>query len=230
MISENYKKCLSSVKKKANEYGFDSNNITLIAVSKTKPIPDLLEAYNAGARDFGENKVQEIVEKYDKLPNDVRWHMIGHLQTNKVKYIIDKVWAIHSVDSLKLAEVISKEAAKHKLTMPIFIEVNVADEETKFGVKVDELPGFIDKIKDLPNITIMGLMTVAPYVDNPEDNRQHFVTLKQLSVDISRKNIDNRYGNLLSMGMTNDFEVAISEGSNFVRVGTGIFGKREYNI
>lgn len=230
MISENYKKCLSSVKKKANEYGFDSNNITLIAVSKTKPIPDLLEAYNAGARDFGENKVQEIVEKYDKLPNDVRWHMIGHLQTNKVKYIIDKVWAIHSVDSLKLAEVISKEAAKHKLTMPIFIEVNVADEETKFGVKVDELPDFIDKIKDLPNITIMGLMTVAPYVDNPEENRQHFVTLKQLSVDISRKNIDNRYGNLLSMGMTNDFEVAISEGSNFVRVGTGIFGKREYNI
>lgn len=230
MISENYKKCLSSVKKKANEYGFDSNNITLIAVSKTKPIPDLLEAYNAGARDFGENKVQEIVEKYDKLPNDVRWHMIGHLQTNKVKYIIDKVWAIHSVDSLKLAEVISKEAAKHKLTMPIFIEVNVADEETKFGVKVDELPDFIDKIKNLPNISIMGLMTVAPYVDNPEENRQHFVTLKQLSVDISRKNIDNRYGNLLSMGMTNDFEVAISEGSNFVRVGTGIFGKREYNI
>ena len=230
MISENYKKCLSSVKKKANEYGFDSNNITLIAVSKTKPIPDLLEAYNAGARDFGENKVQEIVEKYDELPNDVRWHMIGHLQTNKVKYIIDKVWAIHSVDSLKLAEVISKEAAKHKLTMPIFIEVNVADEETKFGVKVDELPDFIDKIKNLPNISIMGLMTVAPYVDNPEENRQHFVTLKQLSVDISRKNIDNRYGNLLSMGMTNDFEVAISEGSNFVRVGTGIFGKREYNI
>ena len=230
MISENYKKCLSSVKKKANEYGFDSNNITLIAVSKTKPIPDLLEAYNAGARDFGENKVQEIVEKYDKLPNDVRWHMIGHLQTNKVKYIIDKVWAIHSVDSLKLAEVISKEAAKHKLTMPIFIEVNVADEETKFGVKVDELPDYIDKIKNLPNISIMGLMTVAPYVDNPEENRQHFVTLKQLSVDISRKNIDNRYGNLLSMGMTNDFEVAISEGSNFVRVGTGIFGKREYNI
>lgn len=205
-----------------------SESATLIAVSKTKPISMLLEAYDAGIRDFGENKVQEIIEKYPLLPSDVRWHMIGHLQRNKVKYIIDKVTLIHSVDSIRLAEEISKEAVKHNLIMPILIEVNIADEDTKFGFSVNECESVIRTISQLPNIQIKGLMTVAPFVENAEDNRQYFKAIKQLSVDIMKKNIDNVCMEVLSMGMTGDYEIAIEEGSNMVRVGTGIFGERNY--
>ncbi|MCQ2080158.1 MAG: YggS family pyridoxal phosphate-dependent enzyme [Lachnospiraceae bacterium] len=207
-----------------------SNSCTLIAVSKTKPVSMLQEAYDTGIRDFGENKVQEILEKYEVLPNDIKWHMIGHLQTNKVKYIIDKVCAIHSVDSFKLAEVISKEAVKHNITMPVFIEVNIGDEESKFGISKNDVNTFYDSIKNLPNLKIEGLMCVAPYVDTPEDNRQHFVDLRNISVDISNKNVDNIYGNKLSMGMSNDYIIAVEEGSSYVRVGTDIFGNRNYNV
>ncbi|MCR4596670.1 MAG: YggS family pyridoxal phosphate-dependent enzyme [Lachnospiraceae bacterium] len=208
--------------------GRNPEDVTLIAVSKTKPVSMLKEAYDAGCRDFGENKVQEIMEKYDKLPGDIRWHMIGHLQTNKVKYIIDKVYMIHSVDSTKLADVISKEAVKHGVTMKILLEVNVAEEDSKFGTASDEACKLWDYAASLPGIEVCGLMTVAPYTDDPETNRQYFVVLRDLAVDISRKRKDNNIGIYLSMGMTGDYAVAIEEGASFVRVGTGIFGERNY--
>ena len=177
---------------------------------------------DAGARVFGENKVQEIVDKYDQMPSDVKWHMIGHLQRNKVKYIVDKVAMIHSVDSLRLAETIEKEAAKKAVIVPILIEVNVAQEESKFGLKPEEVLPLIEQIADFSHIRIKGLMTIAPYVDNAEENREIFRELKKLSVDIAAKNINNVTMSVLSMGMTGDYQVAVQEGSTMVRVGTGI--------
>lgn len=230
MVADNYKIVNENVKKYALKASRNIEDVTLIAVSKTKPIELLQQAYDAGARDFGENKVQELVDKFDKMPNDVRWHLIGHLQTNKVKYIIDKAYLIHSVDSIKLAEVISKEAQKHNLTANILIEVNIGEEDTKFGVSANECEDLIRKISVLPNIVVRGLMTVAPFVDNPEDNRLLFSKLKELSVDIKRKNIDNTYMECLSMGMSGDYTVAIEEGATYVRVGTSIFGERNYNV
>ncbi|MCR5398783.1 MAG: YggS family pyridoxal phosphate-dependent enzyme [Lachnospiraceae bacterium] len=229
MIKEN----LSIVKKNIDEAvkrgGRTKEEVNLIAVSKTKPIEMLKEAYDLGIRDFGENKVQEIMDKYDKLPSDIRWHMIGHLQTNKVKYIADKVYLIHSVDSLKLAGEISRQAVKVGRVIPILIEVNVAGEESKFGIRPDECESLIREIAGLPGITIRGLMTIAPYVDDPEENRAYFAQLKQLSVDITNKNIDNTSMSVLSMGMTGDYTVAIEEGAYYVRVGTGLFGERDYS-
>ena len=230
MISENIKKVQNNIIDAAQKAGRDPKEVTLIAVSKTKPVEALQEAYDAGMRDFGENKVQEIVEKYDKLPQDIRWHLIGHLQTNKVKYIIDKVYMIHSVDSYKLACEISKHAQKHNVIMPILIEVNVANEETKFGVKPENTEELVKMISQLPAISVKGLMTVAPFTENPEENSTYFSTLKQLLVDINAKNIDNVNMDCLSMGMSGDYMVAINEGSTYVRVGTSIFGQRQYMI
>jgi hypothetical protein len=206
------------------------SEVTLISVSKTKPIPDLIEAYEAGERYFGENKVQEITEKLPQMPKDVHWHMIGHLQRNKVKYIVDKVELIHSVDSLRLAVAISEEAVKKNCDVDILVEVNVAEEESKFGLATEETLSLIKEIAKLPRIHVKGLMTIAPYVDDPEDNRQVFRTLRKLAVDIESQNIDNICMGVLSMGMTGDYEVAIEEGATMVRVGTGIFGARNYNI
>lgn len=230
MIKENLQEVNSVLKSSCEKAGRPASEVTLIAVSKTKPIEMLTEAYESGCRHFGENKVQELVEKYEVMPKDIKWHMIGHLQRNKVKYIVDKVYLIHSVDSLKLAEEISKEAQKKKVVVSILIEVNVAGEESKFGIKPEEAEEVIRQIALLPGIMIKGLMTIAPYVDNPEDNRQYFAQLKQLSVDISKKNIDNVIMSVLSMGMTGDYAVAIEEGATFIRVGTGIFGERQYAI
>lgn len=210
--------------------GRNPEEVSLIAVSKTKPIPMLQEAYDAGCRDFGENKVQEIMDKIDRLPSDIRWHMIGHLQTNKVKYIVGKVFLIHSVDSLHLAEAISKEAVKQNTTVNILIEVNVAKEDTKYGAMAEDTVSLVEKIALLPGICVKGLMTIAPYVENPQENRQYFVKLKQLAVDIKSKNIDNVHMDILSMGMTGDYMVAIEEGATYVRVGTGIFGERQYGL
>ncbi len=210
--------------------GRDLGEVSLIAVSKTKPVPMLQEAYDAGCRDFGENKVQEIMDKIDKLPSDIRWHMIGHLQTNKVKYIVGKVFLIHSVDSLHLAEAISKEAVKQNTTVNILIEVNAAKEDTKYGAMAEDTVSLVEKIALLPGICVKGLMTVAPYVENPQENRQYFVKLRQLAVDIKSKNIDNVHMDILSMGMTDDYMVAIEEGATYVRVGTGIFGERQYGL
>lgn len=210
--------------------GRNPEEVSLIAVSKTKPVPMLQEAYDAGCRDFGENKVQEIMDKIDKLPSDIRWHMIGHLQTNKVKYIVGKVFLIHSVDSLHLAEAISKEAVKQNTTVNILIEVNVAKEDTKYGAMAEDTLSLVEKIALLPGICVKGLMTIAPYVENPQENRQYFVKLRQLAVDIKSKNIDNVHMDILSMGMTGDYMVAIEEGATYVRVGTGIFGERQYGL
>lgn len=208
--------------------GRSRDEVTLIAVSKTKPIEDLKEAYACGMRCFGENKVQEITEKYPQMPRDVEWHMIGHLQRNKVKYIVDKVSLIHSVDSMRLAETIQAEAAKRQLVVPVLIEVNVAEEESKFGVSAGSALALVEQASKLENIRIQGLMTIAPYVENPEENRWVFRNLRKLSVDIKEKNIDNVDMFVLSMGMTGDYEVAIEEGATMVRIGTGIFGSRYY--
>lgn len=204
-------------------------DVTLIAVSKTKPVEMLQEAYDEGCRDFGENKVQELCRKYDELPKDIRWHMIGHLQTNKVKDVVGKAYMIHSVDSLHLAEAISKEAVKKNVTVQILVEVNVAQEETKFGLSLEAAEELVMQISKLPGIQIKGLMTIAPFVENSEENRQYFKELCQLFIDITNKKVDNIDMEHLSMGMTNDYCVAIEEGATYVRVGTGIFGERNYN-
>jgi hypothetical protein len=230
MISENLKTVRENIEKSCKKAGRSSSEVTLIAVSKTKPLEMLQEAYDMGCRHFGENKVQELVDKYEAMPKDVKWHMIGHLQRNKVKYIVDKVCMIHSVDSLKLAEEISREAVKKQVNVSILIEVNVAGEETKFGVKPEETEALVREAAKLPGIHIKGLMTIAPFVTEPEENRKYFSALKQLSVDISEKNIDNVTMSVLSMGMTGDYTTAIEEGAAFVRVGTGIFGERQYNL
>ncbi len=228
MIKENMAQVSERIEKACQKVHRDPQEVTLIAVSKTKPIEMLQEAYEAGARDFGENKVQELMDKIPALPADIRWHMIGHLQRNKVKYIIDKVYLIHSVDSLKLAEEISKEALKHHVTANILVEVNVAGEESKFGTSLKEAEDLVLEIAKLPGICVKGLMTIAPFVEDGEENRKYFRILKQLSVDILQKNNDNSIGNILSMGMTGDYEVAVEEGATYVRVGTGIFGERDY--
>ncbi len=227
-VKENLNDVHKAIEKAVNNKERSVDEVTLINVSKTKPVEALMEAYTAGERHFGENKVQELVEKYEVMPKDIKWHMIGHLQTNKVKYIVDKVEYIHGVDSLKLAQVIDKEAQKHNIKVKILIEVNVAEEESKFGVTVAETENLVREIAKLNNVKVCGLMTIAPYVENSEDNRQYFVNLKELSVDIAAKNIDNVNMNVLSMGMTGDYGVAIEEGATFVRVGTGIFGRRNY--
>ena len=228
MIQDNMKLVQKKIAEACDRSGRDLQEVTLIAVSKTKPVSALGEAYQSGMRDFGENKVQELVEKAEILPKDIRWHMIGHLQRNKVKYIVDKVYLIHSVDSLRLAEEISKEAVKKNVTVDILVEVNVAEEETKFGSTVEEASELVGQMAVLPGIRVNGLMTIAPYVENPEENRKYFSKLKQLAVDIEHKNIDNVSMRVLSMGMTGDYEVAVEEGASYVRVGTGIFGERDY--
>ena len=230
MIKENLNRVQENIRNACARAGRKEDEVTLIAVSKTKPVSMLEEAYALGVRDFGENKVQELVDKAGQLPEDIRWHMIGHLQRNKVKYIIDKVYLIHSVDSLRLAEEISKDAVKHGVTATILIEVNVAGEESKFGVSPEDTPGLIEEISRLPAIQVRGLMTIAPFVEKAEDSRIIFNALLKLYVDISRKNIDNVHMDFLSMGMTGDYEVAVEEGATFVRVGTGIFGERSYRI
>lgn len=229
MIKENIKQVEEKISAACQNAGRDVKDVTLIAVSKTKPVPMLEEAYVSGCRHFGENKVQELVEKYEVMPKDIKWHMIGHLQRNKVKYIVDKVYLIHSVDSLRLAEEISKEAVKKNVNVNILVEVNVAEEESKFGTTSEDAVNLVKEISVLPNVSIKGLMTIAPYVENPEQNRQYFVKLRQLSVDIMQKNIDNVSMGVLSMGMTGDYQVAVEEGATYVRVGTGIFGERDYS-
>ena len=230
MLKERLEEVEEKIQEACRRAGRDRSEVTLIAVSKTKPAEILKEAYDLGVRVFGENKVQELTEKFEVLPQDIRWHMIGHLQTNKVKYIADKVELIHSVDSLRLAETIEKEAAKRGRVIDILVEVNVAEEESKFGLKEEEVIPFIEKVAGFSHINVRGLMTIAPFVENPEKNRSVFADLRKLSVDITAKNIDNVNVSILSMGMTNDYEVAIEEGATMVRVGTGIFGARDYTI
>ena len=228
MLKENLETVEANIQAACDRAGRNREDVTLIAVSKTKPVEMLQEAYDLGVRAFGENKAQELAGKYEVLPDDIHWHMIGHMQRNKVKYIIDKVDLIHSVDSLRLAETIEKEAEKHNITSNILIEVNVAKEECKFGLMPEEVEEFVDKLADFPHLCVKGLMTIAPFVEDPEENRPIFARLRKLSVDSAKKNVDNMTMSILSMGMTNDYQVAIEEGATMVRVGTGIFGARDY--
>lgn len=228
MIRENINFVERVIEDACERSGRRKEDVTLIAVSKTKPVEMLREAYEAGARDFGENKVQELLDKIPELPGDIRWHMIGHLQRNKVKYIVDKVYMIHSVDSLRLAEEISREAVKKSVEVNILIEVNVAGEESKFGTTAEEAYSLVKQISVLPGVHVRGLMTIAPFTENAEENRIYFKKLKQLSVDMAKKNIDNVNMDVLSMGMTGDYPVAVEEGATYTRVGTGIFGERVY--
>ena len=231
MLQENYESVDKKITEACKRAGRNRDAVTLIAVSKTKPLSDIEELLqNTDAENFGENKVQELVDKYEHISRPVKWHMIGHLQTNKVKYIVDKVCLIHSVDSVNLAKTIEKEAAKHNVVVPVLIEVNVAGEESKFGVSVEETEDLIRQIKDFSHIHVDGLMTIAPFVANPEENRVHFRRLKELLLDINSKNIDNVDMGILSMGMTNDYVVAVDEGATIVRVGTAMFGARNYNL
>jgi len=226
LVKENLLIVENRIKEACKRRGRDRSEVTLIAVSKTKPAEMIREAYQSGIRDFGENKVQEICDKYELLPDDIRWHMIGHLQRNKVKQVIEKTVLIHSVDSVRLAEQIEEEAAKKGICVDILLEVNVADEESKFGFRLEETEQAIRDISVFPHISIKGLMTIAPFVENSEQNRPVFKELNQFYVDMQRKNIDNVNMNMLSMGMTGDYEIAIEEGATLVRVGTGIFGTR----
>lgn len=226
MIKEQLEEVRKNIEAACKRAGRDPKEVTLIAVSKTKPVPMLEEAYEAGARDFGENKVQEIVQKKPELPEDIRWHMIGHLQRNKVHQVMGKAVLIHSVDSLRLAEQIETEAAKKDMVADILLEVNVAKEESKFGMMPEDVEEMAGQIAALPHLQIEGLMTIAPFVDDQEKNRPVFRKLYQLSVDIKKKNIDNVNMGVLSMGMTGDYQVAVEEGSTMIRVGTGIFGAR----
>lgn len=211
----------------AKEAGRKKEDITLIAVTKMYEADVINEAIDLGVTDIGENKVQEIVRKYDAV-KPVRWHLIGHLQSNKVKYIIDKVSLIHSVDSLHLLDEIDRQAKKHDIIMDVLIQVNISGEETKFGIKPEETEMFMEYAEKLGNIRVRGLMTILPKDDNPVKSRLHFVNIKQLYLDISSKRYDNIYMDYLSMGMSGDFEQAIMEGSNMVRIGSAIFGERKY--
>ncbi len=226
MVKENLAKTEERIKAACERSGRRPDSVTLIAVSKTKPVRLIEEAYEYGIREFGENKAQEMKEKYDVLPKNISWHFIGHLQTNKIKYVVGRACLIHSIDSLHLAEEIDAYCEKKGLDVDVLIEVNVAKETTKSGINLEETEELVKSISRLSHVHIKGLMTIAPFVENAENNRMIFRALKDLSVDISRKNIDNVSMDILSMGMTNDYEVAIEEGATHVRVGTAIFGER----
>lgn len=230
MVTENLKAVEENIRMACERSGRNRDEVTLIAVSKTKPVEMMEEAMASGIRTFGENKVQEIVKKRPLLPEDVNWHLIGHLQRNKVRQIAGLVSMIHSVDSVRLAEQIQKEYEKKGLTAKILVEVNVAREESKFGLLPEEVEDTIREIAKMRNIQVCGLMTIAPFVENSEENRIHFYNLRKLLVDINAQNIDNISMTELSMGMTGDYEIAIEEGATFVRVGTGIFGSRQYDL
>ncbi len=226
MVRENLREVQEKLTAAALRAGRKPEDVLLIAVSKTKPIELMMEAYEAGIRDFGENKVQEILRKAPLMPPDVRWHMIGHLQKNKVRQIIGTACLIHSVDTVELAEKIEKEAEKQDLDVDILLEVNVAEEETKFGFRLEETEDAVRAIAAFPRVHIRGFMTSAPDTETPEDNRKFFRKLSDLAVDTKSKNLDNVYVSALSMGMTNDYEVAVEEGASMIRVGTAIFGAR----
>lgn len=229
MICDNLKNIEKRISVACERVGRNRNDVKLIAVSKTKPIEDIKEAVSCGITDLGENKVQELKDKMEVL-EQLRWHMIGHLQTNKVKYIVGKVALIHSLDSIRLAEAIEREAAKKNILVDALVQVNIANEDTKFGILPEDTELFIKNLAQYTHINVKGLMTVAPYTSNPETNRPYFKKLKKIMVDLNSKNVDNGNMNVLSMGMTGDFEVAIEEGATHVRVGTGIFGRRNYNL
>ena len=230
LIKENIEVIRKRIEKAAIKVGRNPSDIKLIAVTKNVEPQNIIEAIEAGVVDFGENRVQELLNKAniieEKSDKNIKWHMIGHLQTNKVKYIVDKITMIHSLDSLKLAQEIDRKAQKLGKTIDVLIQVNIAEEVTKFGLKKYEVLDFVQMVGSLKNIKVKGLMTIAPFAENPEQVRFVFSGLRKIFIDICRKNINNIDMKYLSMGMSNDFEIAIEEGANIVRIGTAIFGKR----
>lgn len=228
VLRENYQHVMENVAQAAKRSGRNSSDVMLLPVTKTQDVGTISLAYDLGMRHAGENRVQEILAKKPLLPPDLDFHLIGHLQKNKVRQILGQVSLIHSVDSFELAEVIEKEAAKKDLTVRILLEINAAEEESKFGISLSEALPMAERVAVLPHVHLEGLMTVAPYVADPEENRKVFRDMHDIFVDIRDKRIDNVNMVVLSMGMTNDYQVAIEEGANLVRVGTGIFGERNY--
>lgn len=229
MIAENLKYVKEQIKIAAEKSGRSEKDILLLGVTKTVDVERIKELIGLGVKELGENRVQELTEKYEQIGDDVDWHLIGHLQTNKVKYIIDKVKLIHSVDSIKLAEEIDRQAKKHNKVMDILIEINIGRELSKHGIYLENTEEFIDKLSNFRNVCVKGLMTVAPFVENPQENRHYFKQMRKKFIDIEAKKHDNVYMTYLSMGMTNDYCIAIEEGANIVRIGTGLFGVRNYN-
>lgn len=227
-VKDNLLKVQENIENAAVRSGRSKDDITLVAVTKTVDVDIINEAIKLGIDNIGENKVQEINRKYEAIENQVNWHMIGHLQTNKVKYIIDKVALIHSLDKMSLAKEIDKRAKSSNIVKDVLIQVNVANEETKYGLKKEEVIPFVESILELENIRIKGLMTMAPFAENPEEVRFVFKDLRKLGYEIENRRYENVEMKYFSMGMTNDYEVAIEEGSNIVRVGTALFGKRIY--
>ncbi|WP_368253470.1 YggS family pyridoxal phosphate-dependent enzyme [Clostridium paraputrificum] len=205
------------------------NEVTLLAVSKTKPLNELEEAYNAGIRDFGENKVQELKDKFENFHKDVRWHFIGNLQTNKVKYLVGKTFLIHSLSSIKLLEVIEKEFGKKNIIADTLIQINIGREESKGGLLEEDLDTLIEAIEKCKFVKVKGIMAVIPKV-NEESNRYYFKKVRDIFDSLKSKEFKNIKMEILSMGMTHDYHIAIEEGSNFIRIGEGIFGKRNYNL
>ena len=221
MVQEQLEEIRQNIRNACERSGRKVEDVTLIAVSKTKPVPMLQEAYDAGARDFGENKVQEILEKEPQLPSDIRWHMIGHLQTNKVKYIIDKVTLIHAVDRYSLLKEIEKQAAKRDLEMPVLIQVNIAKEESKHGFEVEEIDEVFNSLKDYPHVKVRGLMMMAPHIESSETEKYFKMTqelLQRLQKDYPMYQLDQ-----LSMGMSNDYHEALKHGSTMIRIGSALF-------
>lgn len=205
--------------------------VTLVAISKTKPVTDLLEAYHAGQRVFGENKIQEMTEKFEKMPKDIQWHMVGHVQSNKVKYMAPYVSLIHGVDSFKLLKEINKQAAANERTIDCLLQVHIAEESTKFGFNEQEIFDIISspEFEDLHNIRVCGLMGMATFTENQKQIRTEFSSLNAIFDKISTQSKPNLSAKILSMGMSGDYKIAIECGSTMVRIGSSIFGERNYN-
>jgi len=223
-IKNNLEIINEKIKKAAFRVNRNSEEIKLVAVTKTASIEQIEEAINAGVKIIGENKVQEAKEKYHILTTDIEWHLVGHLQTNKAKYAVEIFDCIHSVDSIKLSQEIDKRSLQFGKIMDVLVEVNVSGEETKYGIKPEEVEPFLKEISEFPGIKVKGLMTIAPIVEDKEEVRPYFRKLRELSKEMKSKNIENVKMDYLSMGMTEDFEIAIEEGANMVRIGRGIFG------
>ena len=228
-IAQNIAEVKQNIVKAQAKSEFAAKDVLLMAVSKTKPVSLIKEALNAGISDLGENRVQEFLEKYPQLPA-VNWHLIGTLQTNKVKYLFDengaKVKLIHSLDRLELAAEINKRAGQARIMMPVLVQVNIADEDTKFGLKEAETPDFIMAMADFPHLRVQGLMTIGPFTHNAEEIRPVFRSLRLLAQKIAAQNLPHAQMSYLSMGMSNDYAVAVEEGANIVRVGSTLFGHR----
>ncbi|HHV28663.1 MAG TPA: YggS family pyridoxal phosphate-dependent enzyme [Clostridium sp.] len=225
-IKRNLYSVMERIEKAASKSGRSAKDIKLVAVTKTVEPDRILKILDEGIVDLGENRVKELTKKYDILNRECKWHLIGHLQTNKVKYIVDKVSLIHSVDRIELAKEIQKKAEAIGKTIDVLVQVNVSGEESKFGICVQEAYGLVREINSMANVRVKGLMTMAPYAENPEGIRYVFSRLRDLSIDINKEKLDNSSMDILSMGMSNDFEVAIEEGANVVRIGTALFGRR----